>query len=69
VGAEDASRALRTSPVSASLRLAELAQKGFLSEAPDGYRYVARGHLDAAVADLEQAYARYRTRIVSMIFE
>lgn len=40
-----------------------------MSEAPDGYRYVARGHLDAAVADLEQAYARYRTRIVSMIFE
>jgi hypothetical protein len=65
---DEASRALRTSPGAARIRLEELAHKGFLREGPDGYRY-ARGELDAAVADLEYAYARYRTRVVSMIFE
>jgi hypothetical protein len=66
---EEAGRALRTSTEAASIRLAELAHKGFLTKAADGYRYAARGELDTAVGDLEHAYARYRTRIVSMIFE
>ena len=67
--ADDASRELRTSPASASLRLDQLARKGFLARGSDGYRYVASGELDATVAELELAYATYRTRIVTLIFD
>jgi hypothetical protein len=67
--ADDVGRELRTSSTAASTRLAELVQKGLLRKTTEGYRYAARGSLDAAVGELEQAYARYRTRIVSMIFQ
>ena len=67
--ADDVSRELRTSPQSSSLHLDELVREGFLERASDGYRYVASGKLDAAVAELERAYATYRTRIVKMIFD
>ena len=67
--ADDAARALRTSRESAGSGLDALARKGFLRRDADGYRYAARDDLDDAVGDLERAYARYRTRIIGMIFQ
>ena len=67
--ADDAARALRTSRESAGSGLDALVRKGFLRLEADGYRYAARADLDDAVGDLDRAYARYRTRIISMIFQ
>jgi LmbE family N-acetylglucosaminyl deacetylase len=67
--ADDAARALRTSRASAEAGLDALVREGFLRRDEDGYRYTAGADLDDAVGDLERAYARYRTRVVGMIFQ
>lgn len=66
--ADEAGRELQTSSQSAALQLRELAGHGFLECVADRYRYAAPEQLDAAVGEVERAYATYRTRIVSMIF-
>lgn len=67
--ADEAGRELRTSWQSAASHLRELTRSGFVECVADRYRYAAEGELDAAVGELERAYATYRTRIVSMIFD
>lgn len=64
-----ASRELHTSARSAALQLSELADRGFLAPSGNEYQYVAAGELDGTVAELERAYATYRTRVVRMIFD
>jgi DNA-binding MarR family transcriptional regulator len=64
---------LRTSESSASSRLADLAQRGFLTSRPDGsrtmYRYEPRTEwIKDAVAQLDKAYAERRYTVIERIF-
>jgi hypothetical protein len=66
---EAASRELRTAPASAAARLGELADKRILQREGEGFAYAPDADLDRVVQAVESAYASYRTRFISMIFE
>ncbi len=70
--AEEVARELTTLPDSASTRLDDLAGRGFLVVADDvgpRFRYDTRDQeRDRVVGELEDAYARRRVSVTSMIF-
>lgn len=67
--ASDVAVELATLPQSAADRLADLAHRGFLVKAGESYHYDGsdRGR-DAAVAELEDVYARRRVSLIGLIF-
>jgi DNA-binding IclR family transcriptional regulator len=67
--ADAASRELRTAPASAESRLADLAKAKLVVREGDGYTYRPEPATDRLVDGLAAAYASYRTRLISMIFE
>jgi hypothetical protein len=66
---EAASRELRTAPGSAAARLEELTRAGLLRREGDAYVYAQSRELDRLLQAVESAYASYRTRFISMIFD
>jgi hypothetical protein len=67
--ASDVAVELATVPQSAADRLEDLAHRGFLAKAAERYRYDGSDHgRDAAVGELEDAYARRRVTVIGLIF-
>lgn len=66
--AEEASRELRTRPSSVAPRLAELAGAGLVACSDAAYAYPSPGPREDVLSELERAYARYRARVISIIF-
>lgn len=60
---------LATLPQSAVDRLEDLARRGFLAKSGEGYRYDGSDRSrDAAVAELQEVYARRRVSLIGLIF-